>query len=77
MSLKYVVFVSVISHKAGKAYTQNEKLHIITGKIVDDKQIHKFIFKHNIKHIIDATHPFALVISETLKKVCRNSKTNF
>ena len=71
LSLKYVVFVSVISHKAGNAYSQNDKLHIITGKIVDDKQIHKFIFKHKIKHVIDATHPFALVISETLKKVCR------
>ena len=33
IKINYSVFVSVLSYKAGQAYVENPKLHIITGKL--------------------------------------------
>ncbi len=86
LGLNYVVFVSVISYKASSAYPKKNNLHIITGKILDDIEVCKFIKKYHIDLIIDATHPFALQISENLAKGCSQKnkmllsferKTNF
>tara|TARA_Y100000589_G_scaffold332188_1_gene390083 strand:- start:1083 stop:1874 length:792 start_codon:yes stop_codon:yes gene_type:complete len=70
LSLNYVVFVSVVTYKATKVYQKNDKLHIFTGKLNDEKEIKKFIMDNKINQVIDATHPFAVKISKYLKKVC-------
>tara|TARA_Y100001978_G_scaffold183188_1_gene180595 strand:+ start:2892 stop:3695 length:804 start_codon:yes stop_codon:yes gene_type:complete len=70
LRLNFTVFVSVISYKASKAYLDNPKLHIITGRIKNEEQIRKIIFDNDIKSIIDATHPFALIISKYLQQAC-------
>ena len=59
LKLNYIVFVSVVTYKASKAYTKNPKLHIITGKLNDSSEIINFIEKNKINCVIDATHPFA------------------
>ena len=71
LELNYSVFISVVSYKASKVYPENNKLHIITGRLIDENSIQKFIFNNEITHIIDATHPFAQKISENLKNACR------
>ena len=73
LNLNYVVFVSVISYKASLVYPKKNKLHIITGKILDEIEVSQFLKKHQIDLIIDATHPFALQISENLAKGCKKS----
>jgi len=70
----YSVFVSVVTYKASQSYCENPKLHIITGKLNGISEIINFIEKNKIDHIIDATHPFALIISENLQKACKNIK---
>ena len=70
LNLNYVVFVSVISYKATVVYPKKNKLHIITGKMLDDIEIIKFIKKYKIDFIIDATHPFAINITSNLLKAC-------
>ena len=70
----YVVFVSVVTHKASGAYPANSKLHIITGKLNDSSQIINFIYRNRINHVIDATHPFALIISKNLNEACKKIK---
>ena len=67
----YVVFVSVVTYKASTVYPQKNKLHIITGKLENEFAIQNFILKNEIKLIIDATHPFAQVISNKLISVCQ------
>ena len=62
IKLNYVVFASVVTHRAGNSYIKNPKLHIITGKLKDKDEIIYFIKKNNIKFVIDATHSFALII---------------
>ncbi len=74
LKLKYVVFASVVTYKASKSYPENPKLHIITGKLNDSSQIINFIQKNKINYVIDATHPFALVISRNLIEACKKIK---
>ena len=71
LELEYIVFASVVTNRAVKSYSKNPKLHIITGKLKSPDQIIKFIKKNKIKFIVDATHPFALIISEYLHKACK------
>ena len=74
LKLNYGVFISVLTYKAGTVYQQNNKLHIITGRINKVKEIQDFIFKNKISHIVDATHPFATNISDILIKSCDEIK---
>ena len=71
LALNYSVFASVLTFKAGQAYTENPKLHIITGKLNNKDEIINFIKKNKIKCVVDATHPFAVIISENLNNACK------
>ena len=67
---EYTVFVSVISYKASTVYKKNPKLHIITGRLSNANEFREFILFNNIDYVIDATHPFAIKVSENLCKAC-------
>ncbi len=71
LELNYTVFASVVTHRACNSYLKNPKLHIITGRISNEEAIINFISKNKIKFVIDATHPFALIISQNLNNVCK------
>ena len=75
LELNYSVFASVLTYKAGQAYIENPKLHIITGKLNNKDQIIKFIKKNKIKFVVDATHPFAVIISKNLNNACKEINT--
>ena len=75
LELNYSVFASVLTYKAGQAYIENPKLHIITGKLNNKDQIINFINKNKITCVVDATHPFALIISKNLKNACKEINT--
>ena len=71
LELNYSVFASVLTYKAGQAYNENPKLHIITGKLNNKDQIINFINKNKITCVVDATHPFAEIISKNLNNACK------
>ncbi len=71
LELNYSVFASVLTYKAGQAYIENPKLHIITGKLNNKNEIINFIKKNKIKCVVDATHPFAVIISKNLYNACK------
>ena len=75
LELNYSVFVSVLTYKAAQAYIENSKLHIITGRLNDKDEIINFIKKNKIRCVIDATHPFAVIISENINNACREINT--
>ena len=75
LELNYSVFASVLTYKAGQAYIENPKLHIITGKLNNKDEIINFIKKNQIKCVVDATHPFALIISKNLNNACKENNT--
>ena len=70
LELNYSVFASVLTYKAGQAYIENPNLHIITGKLNNKDQIINFIHKNKITCVVDATHPFAVIISKNLNNAC-------
>ena len=75
LELNYSVFVSVLTYRAGQAYIKNPKLHIITGKLNNEDEIINFIKKNKINWVIDATHPFAVIISKNLNNACKEINT--
>ena len=75
LQLNYSVFASVLTYKAGLAYIENPKLHIITGKLNNKDQIINFINKNKITCVVDATHPFAVIISKNLNNACKEINT--
>jgi precorrin-6A/cobalt-precorrin-6A reductase len=75
LELNYSVFASVLTYKAGQSYIENPKLHIITGKLNNKDEIINFIKKNQIKCVVDATHPFALIISKNLNNACKENNT--
>ena len=75
LELNYSVFASVLTYKAGQAYIENLKLHIITGKLNNKDQIINFINKNKITCVVDATHPFAVIISKNLNNACKEINT--
>ncbi len=75
LELNYSVFASVLTYKAGQAYIENPKLHIITGKLNNKDEIINFIKKNKIKCVVDATHPFAIIISKILNNACKEINT--
>ena len=75
LELNFSVFVSVLTYKAGQAYIKNPKLHIITGKLNNKDEIINFIKKNKIKCVVDATHPFAVIISKNLNNACKDIHT--
>ena len=75
LELNYSVFASVLTYKAGQAYIENPKLHIITGKLNNKDQIINFINKNKITCVVDATHPFAVIISKNLNNACKEINT--
>ena len=72
IELNYSVFASVLTYKARQAYSENPKLHIITGKLNNKDQIINFINKNKITCVVDATHPFAVIISKNLNNACKD-----
>jgi len=74
LELNYSVFASVLTYKAGQAYIGNSKLHIITGKLNNKDEIINFIKRNKIKCVVDATHPFAVIISKNLNHACKEIK---
>ncbi len=72
LQLNYSVFASVLTYKAGHAYIENPKLHIITGRLNNKDQIINFINKNKITCVVDATHPFAVIISKNLSNACKD-----
>ena len=75
LELNYSVFASVLTYKAGQAYIENPKLHIITGKLNNKDEIINFIKNNKIKCVVDATHPFAVIISNNLINACKEINT--
>ena len=75
VELNYSVFASVLTYRAGQAYVTNSKLHIITGQLHNKEAIISFIKKNKIKCVIDATHPFAEIISKNLNNACQEVNT--
>lgn len=61
--------ISVTTDYGAKLLPQNKNIKIIVGKL-DFLQIKKLISENNFSYVIDATHPYAMLATENIKRAC-------
>lgn len=59
-----------VATEFGKSLIEETKLMTISSDRLNLKEIKNFISQNKVKIVIDATHPFALEISENVKTAC-------
>lgn len=73
----YGVTASVISYYGEKLLAQHaefkDKLHI-NDRALDEKDLEDFITKHRIALFVDASHPYAVNVSNNAMQACRAKK---
>ncbi len=65
------LIISVTTAAASQLYQSVEKRQIFVGKLSVTAMV-EFIKQHRISKVIDASHPFAVDISQGVIKVCQN-----
>lgn len=65
------VRLSVVSTAATRVYAPHPRLELRVGDLADDGAVERELEQHRPRWVVDATHPFALRISERLERVCR------
>ena len=65
------VRLSVVSAAATRVYAPHPRLELRVGDLAEDNAVERELEQHRPRWVLDATHPFALRISERLERVCR------
>lgn len=63
----------------GKSILEEEDLEgicLIAGRM-DERKIEKFVIEYHVKYVVDATHPFARIVTDNLKQVCRKQNLSY
>lgn len=63
-------FISVVSDYGSKLLPQTSCLHIM-NRPMDQEEMAVFIREKKIELVVDATHPYALLATEHIKKACQ------
>ena len=64
------VRASVVTPGAARAYPQHPQLQLSVGEVSDDAQLRADLQELAPRWVVDATHPFAQVISRRLERLC-------
>lgn len=67
-------YVSTATEYGSEMINGAERLHILTGRL-DMEQIEQLIRRENIGIVIDATHPYAVRVTENIKIACERTLT--
>ncbi|MGN0696332.1 MAG: precorrin-6A reductase [Oscillospiraceae bacterium] len=67
-------FVSTATEYGGDIIGSAERLHILTGRL-DMEQIAQLIRREDIGLVIDATHPYAVQVTENIRRACERTMT--
>ena len=67
----WALLVSVVSEAATRAYRSHPALHFQVGALQEDGDVGRLLERHKPRWVIDATHPFAAVISNRLQRCCQ------
>ena len=66
----WALLVSVVSEAATRARS-HPALHFQVGALQEDGDVDRLLERHKPRWVIDATHPFAAVISNRLQRCCQ------
>lgn len=69
------VYVCVATSYGKDVLPQAENLTVLPGRL-NEKEMRSFIEEHDISLVIDATHPFAKLVTTNIRKVCEALKVD-
>lgn len=61
----------------GQQLYKDYKVKYINSKPLDENGFRELIIKHNIKIFVDASHPYAQIVSKTLINVCKDMNIDY
>ena len=67
----WAVLVSVVTPEAARAYSPHPRLQLQVGPLADGSAIEAVLTLQRPRWVVDATHPFAQQISQSLQRVCQ------
>lgn len=70
--LDIILYVSVATEYGASLIEQQPNLHIVTGRM-DLAAMRKFITVNRPDCVIDATHPYATIVTATVQKACEET----
>lgn len=56
--------------------SENENLKVLSGRY-DENKIMDFLEENDFSFVIDATHPYATIVTENIKNACGKTKTKY
>lgn len=74
--LKVQVLVSVATEYGKTCLDDCDNIQTFVGRI-DEGQIEAFIRKEKVELVIDATHPFAVLVTRNIRNACENTGTEY
>lgn len=66
-------YVSVATEYGGRLLEEYQNLHLLTGRM-DEDEITAFLSEKEIDLVIDATHPFAVLVTGNIKRACERAE---
>lgn len=70
------VHICVATRYGGTLIGESENIHIHEGRM-DELEMEKFMKEKNISCCVDATHPYAVEVSQNAKAVCEKQKISY
>ena len=70
------IYVSVATDYGENLLDRSEYLHVIKGRMIAEEMT-AFIKNNAVKIVIDATHPYAVKVTENIRIACENSGTGY
>lgn len=69
-------YVSVATEYGGRLLEEYQYLHLLTGRM-DEDEITAFLSEKKIDLVIDATHPFAVLVTGNIKRACERAEVRY
>lgn len=63
------IYVSAATEYGGRLLEEYQNLHLLTGRM-DEDEITAFLNEREIDLAVDATHPFAVLVTGNIKRAC-------
>ncbi len=73
---KIKAYVSVVTEYGAELLENNDCIKILKGRM-DNTQISSFLKSHCISLVIDATHPYAVLVTQNIKSACNENEIKY
>lgn len=69
-------YVSVATEYGGKLLDEYKSIHLLAGRM-DENEITRFLQEKEIELVVDATHPFAVLVTANIRRACERAEVRY